>query len=134
MVSIIEFENGVNVTFNLCAFTDEVCRTIKIMGTKGEIRGNDAKNHIEVYEFGKGEERFANGKKTEIIPDVLEGGHGGGDTGLMNDFVNLCLGRQEDSRTNPRTSLESHIMAFAAEDSRVNGNVVYMNEYLNRFN
>ncbi|MGL5639712.1 MAG: Gfo/Idh/MocA family protein [Cetobacterium sp.] len=134
MVSIIEFENGVNVTFNLCAFTDEVCRTIKIMGTKGEIRGNDAKNHIEVYEFGKGEGRFANGKKTEIIPDVLEGGHGGGDTGLMNDFVNFCLGRQEDSRTNPRTSLESHIMAFAAEDSRVNGNVVYMNEYLNRFN
>ncbi|MGL4787039.1 MAG: Gfo/Idh/MocA family protein, partial [Cetobacterium sp.] len=134
MVSIIEFENGVNVTFNLCAFTDEVCRTIKIMGTKGEIRGNDAKNHIEVYEFGKGEGRFANGKKTEVIPDVLEGGHGGGDTGLMNDFVNLCLGRQEDSRTNPRTSLESHIMAFAAEDSRVNGNVVYMNEYLNRFN
>lgn len=134
MVSIIEFENGVNVTFNLCAFTDEVCRTIKIMGTKGEIRGNDAKNHIEVYEFGKGEGRFANGKKTEIIPDVLEGGRGGGDTGLMNDFVNLCLGRQEDSRTNPRTSLESHIMAFAAEDSRVNGNVVYMDEYLNRFN
>lgn len=134
MVSIIEFENGVNVTFNLCAFTDEVCRTIKIMGTKGEIRGNDAKNHIEVYEFGKGEGRFANGKKTEVIPDVLEGGHGGGDTGLMKDFVNLCLGRQEDSRTNPRTSLESHIMAFAAEDSRVNGNVVYMDEYLNRFN
>lgn len=134
MVSIIEFENGVNVTFNLCAFTDEVCRTIKIMGTKGEIRGNDAKNHIEVYEFGKGDGRFANGKKTEIIPDVLEGGHGGGDTGLMNDFISLCLGRQEDSRTNPRTSLESHIMAFAAEDSRVNGNVVYMDEYLNRFN
>ncbi|WP_448820618.1 Gfo/Idh/MocA family protein [Cetobacterium sp.] len=134
MVSIIEFENGVNVTFNLCAFTDEVCRTIKIMGTKGEIRGNDEKNHIEVYEFGKGDGRFANGRKTEIIPDVLEGGHGGGDTGLMNDFINLCLGRQEDSRTNPRTSLESHIMAFAAEDSRVNGNVVYMDEYLNRFN
>ena len=134
MVSIIEFENGVNVTFNLCAFTDEVCRTIKIMGTKGEIRGNDAKNHIEVYEFGKGNGRFANGKRTEIVPDVLEGGHGGGDTGLMKDFVNLCLGRQEDSRTNPRTSLESHIMAFAAEDSRVNGNVVYMDEYLNRFN
>ena len=134
MVSIIEFENEVNVTFNLSAFTDEVCRTIKIMGTKGEIRGNDAKNHIEVYEFGKGSGRFANGKKTEIIPEILEGGHGGGDTGLMNDFINFCLGRQEDSRTSPRTSLESHIMAFAAESSRVNGNVVYMKEYLNKFN
>ena len=134
MVSIIEFENGVNVTFNLCAFTDEVCRTIKVMGTKGEIRGNDAKNHLEVYEFGKGNGRFANGKRTEVVPEVLEGGHGGGDTGLMNDFVNLCLGRQEDSKTNPRISLESHIMAFAAEDSRVKGQVVYMNEYLNRFN
>lgn len=131
MVSIIEFENGVNVTFNLCAFTDEVCRTIKIMGTKGEIRGNDLKNNIEVYEFGKGQGRFDNGAITTITPEVLIGGHGGGDTGLMNDFIDLCLGRKNDSKTNPRTSLESHIMAFAAEKSRIEGKVININDFIN---
>lgn len=130
MVTIIQFKNGVNVTFNLSAFTDEVCRTIKIMGTKGEIRGNDSKNHIEVYQFGMGEGRFSNGKMTEIIPEVLEGGHGGGDTGLMQDFVDLCLGRKNDSKTNPRVSLESHIMAFAAEKSRVEERIVKMDEFI----
>ena len=130
MVTIIEFENGVNVTFNLCAFTDEVCRTIKIMGTKGEIRGNDLKNNIEVYEFGQGDGRFCNGKKTIITPEVLEGGHGGGDTGLMRDFVDLCLGRKNDSKTNPNVSLQSHIMAFAAEKSRVTEKVIHMKEYV----
>ena len=130
MVTIIEFENGVNVTFNLSAFTDEVCRTIKIMGTKGEIRGNDLKNHIEVYEFGQGDTRYSNGKKTELIPEILEGGHGGGDTGLMQDFIELCLGNKNDSRTNPRVSLESHIMAFAAETSRVTEKVIKMDEYI----
>lgn len=130
MVSIIQFENGVNVTFNLCAFTDDVCRTIKIMGTKGEIRGNDLKNNIEVYEFGQGTGRFDNGAMTRITPDVLIGGHGGGDTGLMHDFIDLCLGRKNDSRTNPRTSLESHLMAFAAEKSRVEGKVINIKEFI----
>ncbi|MCJ8343554.1 MAG: Gfo/Idh/MocA family oxidoreductase, partial [Cetobacterium sp.] len=130
MVSIINFENGVNVTFNLCAFTDDVCRTIKIMGTKGEIRGNDLKNHIEVYRFGEGEGRFKNNGKEEIIPETLIGGHGGGDTGLMNDFIDLCLNRKTSSKTDPRTSLESHIMAFAAEESRITGSVVYLKDFI----
>ncbi|MGL6154292.1 MAG: Gfo/Idh/MocA family protein [Cetobacterium sp.] len=132
MVTIINFKNGVNVTFNLCAFTDEVCRTIKIMGTKGEIRGNDAKNNIEVYRFGQGEGRFCNGAVEVITPEILVGGHGGGDTGLMNDFIDLCLDRKSDSRTDPRTSLESHIMAFAAEESRVSGKVVYLNDFIEK--
>ncbi|MGX6591953.1 Gfo/Idh/MocA family protein [Cetobacterium ceti] len=130
MVSIINFENGVNVTFNLCAFTDDVCRTIKIMGTKGEIRGNDLKNHIEVYRFGEGEGRFKNNGKEEIIPETLIGGHGGGDTGLMNDFIDLCLNRKTSSKTDPRTSLESHIMAFAAEESRITESVVYLKDFI----
>ena len=65
-----------------------------------------------------------------IIPEILEGGHGGGDTGLMQDFIELCLGNKNDSRTNPRVSLESHIMAFAAETSRVTEKVIKMDEYI----
>ena len=72
--------------------------------------------------------------RDRITPDVLLGGHGGGDTGLMQDFIKLCQGKLEDTRTNPKVSLESHIMAFAAEESRVTGKVVNMDEFVGRFN
>jgi len=36
--------------------------------------------------------------------------------------------------TSARESLESHLMAFAAEESRLNGTVVDMNEFRNRAN
>lgn len=129
MVSILSFQNGVNITFNLSAFTDEVCRTMKIMGTLGEIRGYDSRNIIEVYKFGQGEGRYSNGAVEHIVPEILEGGHGGGDTGLMNDFIQVIRGGG-DARTNAETSLQSHIMAFASEKSRIEGKVVYVDEFL----
>ncbi|WP_288875915.1 hypothetical protein [uncultured Fusobacterium sp.] len=61
------------------------------------------------------------------------GGHGGGDTGLMQDFIKLCEGKLEDTKTNPKISLESHIMAFAAEESRVTGKIIDMKEFIKRF-
>lgn len=129
MVTIMEFENGVNLTFNLSAFTDEVCRTFKIMGTKGEIRGYDSKNIIEVYKFGQGEGRFSNGAVETIVPDTIIGGHGGGDTGLMEDFIAVCNGKG-DAKTNAVTSVHSHIMAFAAEKSRIEGKIIYIKDFI----
>lgn len=129
MVTILSFDNGVNITFNLSAFTDEVCRTIKIMGTLGEIRGYDSRNKIEVYKFGQGEGRYSNGAVEYITPEVLEGGHGGGDTGLMDDFLQVIRGGG-DAKTNAETSLQSHMMAFASEKSRVEGKIINIDEFV----
>ena len=36
----MEFEDGATATFSMCGFTRDTNRTVQIMGTKGEIRGN----------------------------------------------------------------------------------------------
>ncbi|MCB0156965.1 MAG: hypothetical protein KDD83_02450, partial [Caldilineaceae bacterium] len=48
--------------------------------------------------------------------------------GIMADFVKVLRGEAE-ALTNARESLESHLMAFAAEDARLNGQVIVMDDY-----
>ncbi len=122
-VTILKFDNNVTSTFNLCAFTNDISRTIKIMGTKGEIRGKDTINEIEVNIFGK--------TSIKLRPEVLEGGHGGGDTGIMNDFVSLLKGSKTKSLTSASISVESHVMSFAAEHSRTIGDTVNVEKFWN---
>ncbi len=124
--TILEFANGVTVTFNLSAFSNKVHRTIRVMGTKGEIIADDSINQVEYQIFGTNE-------KTVINPKVVFGGHGGGDTGLMNDFVSLVLSNNGEALTSAEKSVQSHMMAFAAEESRINNIVVDMEEYYDKF-
>ena len=86
-VTLIEFKNGVTVSFNLSGFTNKMCRTIKIMCENGEIRGDDSTNVIEITRFTS---NAVNQYEQKVIhPGIVEGAHGGGDTGLMNDFMDM---------------------------------------------
>ncbi len=124
--TILEFENNVTATFNLSAFTNQVNRTLKIMGTKGEIRAIDSKNEIEVQLFDTNERKVLN-------PKQITGGHGGGDTGIMEDFISLILSNKGKALTSANVSVQSHMMAFAAEESRLTDKVVNMKDYYNNF-
>lgn len=124
--TILEFENNVTATFNLSAFTNQVNRTLKIMGTKGEIRAIDSKNEIEVQLFDTNERKVLN-------PKQITGGHGGGDTGIMEDFISLILSNKGKALTSASVSVQSHMMAFAAEESRLTDKVVNMKDYYNNF-
>ncbi len=124
--TILEFENNVTATFNLSAFTNQVNRTLKIMGTKGEIRAIDSKNEIEVQLFDTNERKVVN-------PKQITGGHGGGDTGIMEDFISLILSNKGKALTSANVSVQSHMMAFAAEESRLADKVVNMKDYYNNF-
>ncbi|WP_291583470.1 Gfo/Idh/MocA family protein [Clostridium sp. UBA6640] len=124
--TILEFENNVTATFNLSAFTNQVNRTIKIMGTKGEIRAIDSKNEIEVQLFDTNERKVLN-------PKQITGGHGGGDTGIMEDFISLILSNKGKALTSANVSVQSHMMAFAAEESRLTNKVVSMKDYYESF-
>lgn len=115
-VSIFEFENGVTATFNLTAFTNDISRTIKIMGTEGTIKGKDNKNEIVLQRFNEAPQ--------VIIPEEVAGGHGGGDTGIMNDFVKLMKNEPHKNLTDGTTSLISHLMSFYAEEARLTDKVV----------
>ena len=56
-------------------------------------------------------------------------GHGGGDWALMDAFIQLLRKNITKPLTSARASLESHIMAFAAEKSRLEEKVINMAEY-----
>lgn len=122
-VVAMEFINGVTAVFTMCAFTNEVSRTMKLMGTRGEIRGVMEKNEIEVIDF-------ASGTKTTITLQSSQSGHGGGDMGIMKNFVKLLQNSDASlGLTSAKVSLQSHLMAFAAEKARLEKRVIDMNEF-----
>ncbi|MFB5763197.1 Gfo/Idh/MocA family protein [Paenibacillus medicaginis] len=125
-VTLIEFKNGVTATFNLSGFTNTMCRTIKIMCEHGEIRGDDAQNVIEVTRFNSN--MVEANQQTVIRPASLSGGHLGGDTGLMNDFLDNLNKPDFSSRSSIDRSVESHMMAYAAEEARVTGTVIDLDQ------
>lgn len=120
-VVIIDFENGSTASFTMTAFTHENTRTLKIMGSTGEIRGHMDKNEIELYRFGENQPEIFHTNPGST-------GHGGGDEGIMSAFVRLVMD------THPNDNLEgavlSHIMAFSAEQSRLEKRVVDLNRFI----
>lgn len=110
------FANGVCATFTMTAFTDTSRRTIKLTGTLGELEGDLEANTIRVRRFGQPEE----------IIDLAAGtsefaGHGGGDARLTEQFCRLIASGGGDALTGIDVSVESHVMALAAEASRLSG-------------
>jgi hypothetical protein len=68
-VANLLFDNEVTVAFTMTAFTNEISRTFKIMGTVGEIHGDHKRNEIEIIHFS--------GKRQLIHLVKVEGGHDG---------------------------------------------------------
>lgn len=125
-VALIEFKNGVTVSFNLSGFTNKMSRTIKIMCENGEIRGDDHANIIEITKFTS---NMVEEYKQEVIhPGVVYSGHGGGDSLLMDNFLELIETDEDISKSSIKQSVESHIMAYAAELSRTTGSIIDLDE------
>jgi predicted dehydrogenase len=120
----MEFSNEVTVAFTMCAFSNIINRTIKLMGTRGEIRGDMHRNEIEITDFNTGT------VETIKLQDS-EYGHGGGDYGIMRDFLKLV---QQDGKVQGRTSasvsVQSHMIAFAAEKARVEKKIINIKEFM----
>lgn len=119
----IEFKNGVTAAFTMCAFTKDTSRTIKLMGTLGEIRGHMEKNEIEISNFASGETEFIS------VETIGKDSHGGGDAGLMEDFIRLVEIGSTKSLTSADISVQSHLMSFAAEQSRLSKRVMNLDDF-----
>lgn len=128
-VTVIEFENGVTATFHMTAFSGKIHRTIKVMCEKGNIYGDESDNELIVTQYpSNGQDAYVS---EEIHLAKSVSGHGGGDFGLMGDFLKL-MGKEDgaaESRSSISRSVESHLMAFAAEKSRITGSVIMMDEF-----
>lgn len=120
-VTSMEFEGEVTVNFSMEAFTSYHGRRTRIMGSHGDITG-------DMQEFIHTD--FLTGKVTKwnVETDAenkADSGHGGGDWGLVTDWINAI--KKQDANLLTSTidaSVESHIMGFRAEISRATKQVV----------
>ena len=116
-ITNIENTDGSNISFSMSGFTsDGASRYCKIMGTKGDITADMTKNIIEIGLFGQPREVI---DVTKLATDFS--GHGGGDVRMVLEFLEMITtGKEPQGITSLEQSINSHLVAFAAEESRLN--------------
>ena len=139
-VVALEFANGVRATLTVSGLTPDNTRTITLGGTRGELSGRLDTGRIEIRRFlpgaaradgawdrdRQGRQAMRDDERTVIETSAVGlDGHGGGDGAMLDDLV-ARLARRRDGSADPDVAaptgladaLESHLMAFAAEQSR----------------
>ena len=127
MSIIMEFENGVTATFSLTAQTSACHRNIHIMCEHGEIIADDGQRQIVVRHHVSSQADTFTDRTVNIRTN--SSGHGGGDSGIMEDFAASIAGNQTQTRSSISKSVESHLMACAIEEARLTGTVVDMKKF-----
>lgn len=120
---IIEFADGTTAVHSLNGGVPKPCRTIHIVGAKGEITGvmEDAYFVVRKPDARKDHEY----KEERISINVSGDMHGGGDMRLVADFVNTMRGQAPSiSCTSIEDSIYGHLMGFAAIEAMLERKVV----------
>ena len=107
----LQFADGVTAAFSMEAFTSYEGRRTRVMGSHGDIVGD-----MSQFTYTQ----FLTGKKTEW--KLTSDAHGGGDWNLVADWVQ-AVSKQDASLLSSSidASVESHIIGFTAEKSRLSG-------------
>ncbi|MEA3335546.1 MAG: Gfo/Idh/MocA family oxidoreductase [Chloroflexota bacterium] len=116
----LEFPGGATAVLFMQGHSHEESRTLRYDGTRATLRGKFTYRGgvIEIHDHVTG--------AMEVIPcDATMSGHSGGDFGMVSAFLETIRGNAAPL-TRARVALESHMMAFAAEESRKKGKVVDM--------
>ena len=106
----LKFKNGVTASFNMEAFTSYHGRRTRVMGSMGDIVGDMESFTYTDFRTGK-QQRWSHSSDS----------HGGGDWRLVSDFLAAVDSRDPNMLTSTiDASVESHLMGFEAEKSRLN--------------
>ncbi|GAA0945255.1 Gfo/Idh/MocA family oxidoreductase [Nonomuraea longicatena] len=117
----MEFASGATAAFTMTAFTPQTHRQTRIFGTHGSIDGDG--EVLRVTDFVTGVTTKID--TTAAGDGTAAGGHGGGDEGLVDAFLTAVeSGDRTAVLSSPRESLHSHLIAWAAERSRLDGTTV----------
>ncbi len=118
-VVAMEFEEQITASFAMEAFTSYGGRRTCVMGTLGDAVGD--MNTLTITDFRTNQKQVWDARQAAKI----ESGHGGGDYGLMHDFIRAVTQQNPALLTSTiEASMESHLMAFKAEESRLSGKTV----------
>jgi predicted dehydrogenase len=127
-VIAMEFEGGLTGTFTMTAF--ETGRHIEIYGTRGVLKGGETYRqyfgtHLVVIPHG--------GEPLRYSVQAEDGGyelHGGGDAGLVNAlYKEMTQPSTEPFHAGIDSTVHSHLIAFAAEESRLTGRTINIEEF-----
>lgn len=151
-VVAMELRSGATVSFTMHGHSHDETRTMRYDGTLATLRAtfSETDPEITVHHHGTGEvERISLGTEAGSGLD-----HGGGDLGVLRAFAAsmAALGLDDGVRpgvdgggaplaaaeaapatTDGRTSLESHVIGWAAEEARLTGTVVDLPAFRQRF-
>lgn len=121
----MELETGASATLVMHGHSHEEARTMRYDGTRATLRAVFGRHQtIEVTDH--------HGGATErVLVPPADGGHGGGDWGAVRAFIR-AVRTGEPPATTAAHSLESHLLAFAAEEARVEHSTVTMADYRTR--
>jgi hypothetical protein len=122
-IVLMELENGVSVSFSMHGHSFEEGRTIRIDGSQATLLGKFGwnKTFLEIHTH-KGNQI----ERIDLPNNIELSGHGGGDAGLMEAFMCALDGNSVNTLTDARSSLESHLVAFAAEQARLEQKTINM--------
>lgn len=121
-VTSMLFEKNITASFSMEAFTSYHGRRTRVMGSMGDIVGDmDTFTHTD-FLTGKSEHWDV---KVNDVSNYESSGHGGGDWALANDWVKAVKAQDRGLLTSTiEASIESHLMAFGAEESRLKKTIV----------
>ena len=110
----------------MCAFSKDCYRDIKIFATRGDLIANTLNNTIIYHTFVDNKEFVIDVSK--LTNDLS--GHMGGDKLMINELLKLINKETSQLDSSIEKSVLSHVIAFAAEKSRINkGVVINLNEF-----
>jgi len=122
----MSFEQGTSVTLTMHGHSHLEGRMTRIEASNATLTSSFTLGNswIEVNEHR------SNRRTRYNTTTSVRSGHGGGDYFLMTGFIKALLEDDQDKAlTTARTSLESHLMAFAADEARLGKKIVNMSDY-----
>ncbi|XP_049437261.1 uncharacterized protein zgc:154075 isoform X3 [Epinephelus fuscoguttatus] len=120
----MEFEGGLTAAFSMVAFTEEICnRKTTIYGSKGELSYDS--REIRVFDFLT-QRSTTHTARNDAPKHFGIHGHSGADYHLMDAFISAVANNDPSLiRSGPEETLQSHLLVFEAERSRLESRVVY---------
>lgn len=116
IVSSLEFAGGTTAAFSMEALTSYGGRRTRLMGTKGDLVGDE--QVLDVFLFS--ERQGIRWDVKRAAQDLA--GHGGGDARLVRAFAQAVARRDPSLLSSSLAhSMESHLIGFQAEQSRLTG-------------
>ena len=120
-IATVCFEADILGTYTCNVVTGFTDRRIRVSGTKGTIDGSLGGDRLIVRKRDPS-------SVEEVSPGTVEGGHGGGDSQLFNDFHDFVRGAKEP-KVRPAEAMIAVLMGLAATRSADEGRVVPMCEF-----